>query len=170
VNIFTQRKQVEAVLRSAIEDRFNSPPRLHCRLDQFHLGFIKISESVALKMLETRVQNERNDREMFLQEAQSEREKTAVEVNKINLNTTKTLRTAEAEASLVRTKAIAEAQLIKAHAEINGTRMLLVSAGIESQEHKTVFTYIKTLRDRKQLDMVVSYLREHDNAVFTMPV
>jgi uncharacterized membrane protein YqiK len=121
-------------------------------------------------MLETRVQNERNDREMFLQEAQSEREKTAVEVNKINLNSTKTLRTAEAEASLVRTKAIAEAQLIKAHAEINGTRMLLGSAGIESQEHKTVFTYIKTLRDRKQLDMVVSYLREYDNAVFTMPV
>jgi hypothetical protein len=146
VNIFTQRKQVKAVLRLAIVDRFNSQPCLHCRLDQFHLGFINISESVTLKMLETRVQNERNDREMFLQEAQSKREKTAVEVNKINLDTTKTLRTAEAEASLViRTKAIAEAQLIKAHAEINGTRMLLVPAGIEGQEHKTVFTYIKTL-------------------------
>ena len=170
VNIFTQRKQVEAALRSAIEDRFNSPPRVHCRLDQFHLGFIKISESVASKMLETRVQNERNDREEFLQEARSEREKTTVEVNKINLSTNKTLRTAEAEASLIRTKALAEAQLIKAHAEINGTRMLLVSAGIESQEQKTVFTYIKTLRDRKQLDMVVSYLRENDDAIFTMPV
>ena len=111
INVFTQRRQVEALFRSAVEDRFKSPPSLHCRLDQFHLGFVKISDAVAAKMLETRVQNERNDREVFLQDAQSEREKTAVEVNRINLDTNKTLRTAEAEASLVRTMALAEAQL-----------------------------------------------------------
>ena len=169
LNVFTQRRQVEALFRTAVEDRFKSPPSLHCRLDQFHLGFVGISDAVAAKMLETRVQNERNDREMFLQDAQSEREKTAVEVNRINLDANKTLRTAEAEASLVRTMALAEAKLVKAHAEINGTRMLLALAGIESQEHKTTFTYIMALRDREQLDMEVSYLQEK-GVVFTAPV
>lgn len=168
-NVFTERVQVEALFRSAIEDRIDSPPRLHCRLDQFYLGFVKITDSVAAKMLETRVQNELNDRETFLQDAQSEREKTAVEVNRINLESNKTLRTAVAEASLVRTRALAEAQLIEARAEINGTRALLALAGIVSQEHKTAYTYIKTLRDREQLDMVVSYLQE-GGVVFTAPV
>jgi len=153
----------------AVEDRFKSPPSLHCRLDQFHLGLVRISDAVTTKMLETRVQNEHNDRKMFLQDAKSEREKTAVDVNRINLDANKTLRTAEAEASLVRTMALAEAKLIKAHAEINGTRMLLALAGIKSQEHKTTFTYIKALRDREQLDMEVSYLQEK-GVVFTAPV
>ncbi len=115
------------------------------------------------------MQNERNNREMFLQEAQSKREKTAVEVNRINLDTNKMLRTAKAEASLVRTKALAEAQLIKTQAEINGTRILLALAGIETQEHKTTFTYIQTLRDREQLDIEVSSLQEK-GVVFTAPV
>ncbi|KAL3823163.1 hypothetical protein ACHAXA_010419 [Cyclostephanos tholiformis] len=168
-NVFTQRVRVETLFRTAVEERLESPPRLHCRLDQFYLGFVMITDSVAAKMLETRVQNELNDRETFLQGAQSEREKTAVEVNRIDLKTNKTLRTAMAEASLVRTRAIAEARLVKSRAEINGTRTLLESAGIESQEHKIALKYIKTLRDREQLDMVVSFLQE-GGAVFTAPV
>jgi len=169
---FQERKGVEALFRSAIEERWNSPPSLHCRLDQFHLGRISIPESVASKQLEARVQNERNDMEQFLQDAKIEREKTAVEVNQIDLKTTKELRTAEAEASLIRTKAFAEAQLIKAQAAINGTKLLLEEAGIEGQEHVTAFTYIKTLRDRIQakqgLDIDVSYLLE-DSVVRTAP-
>lgn len=157
---FQERKSVEALFRSAIEERWNASPSLHCRLDQFHLGRIKIPQSVATKQLESRVQNERNDREEFLQKAATERERTTVDVNKIDLVTNKTLRTARAEASLIRMKALAEAQLIQAQAGINGTRMLLEAAGIETQDHKTAFTYIRTLRDRKQLDIAVSYLAE----------
>lgn len=166
---FQNRKQVEALFRSAVEERWSSPPKLHCKMDQFHLGRIRIPESVATKQLESKVQNERNGREQFLQEAQIEREMTAVQVNQIDLKTTKELRTARAKASLVRTKATAEAQLLKAQAEINGTRMLLEAAGIETQDHKTAFTYIKTLRDRQVLDMDVSYLSE-DSVVRTAPV
>mmetsp|Transcript_30862 Transcript_30862/g.74581 ORF Transcript_30862/g.74581 Transcript_30862/m.74581 type:complete len:314 (-) Transcript_30862:1047-1988(-) len=166
---FQERKKVEALFRSAIEDRWNSPPSLHCRLDQFHLGRIMIPQSVATKQLEATVQNERNDMEQFLQKAQTEREKTTVEVNKIDLETIKALRTARAEASLVRTKALAEATLLKAQAGINGTQMLLEAAGIESQDHKTAFTYIKTLRDRRQLDIAVSYL-SGESVVRTAPV
>lgn len=70
--------------------------------------------------LESKVQNERNQREEFSQRAQIEREQTQVEVNKINLSTNKELRTAHAEASLIKTKAIAQAKLIKAQAQING--------------------------------------------------
>ena len=158
---------MEALFRAAIEDRW-SKGNLHCRLDQFHLGRIRIPQSVAAKQLEARVQNEHNDREEFLQTAQTEREKTTVEVNKIDLLTTKTLRTAEAEASLVRTKARAEAQLLKAQASINGTQLLLEAAGIETQDHKTAFTYIQTLRDREQLNIDVSYLSE-DNVLRTAP-
>lgn len=166
---FQQRKKVEAIFRSAIEDRWSTPPSVHCRLDQFHLGRIRIPQSVMTKQLEARVQNERNDMEQFLQIAQLEREKTTVEVNQIDLDTTKELRTAEAEASLIRTKALAEARLLKARAAIDGTQMLFEAAGIESQDHKTAFTYIKTLRDRSQLDIDVSYLSE-DSVVRTAPI
>lgn len=165
-DFFQERNQVEALFRSAIEERWQSPPSLHCTIDQFHLGRIRIPESVAAKQLESRVQNERNGREQYLQEAQIEREMTTVEVNRIDLETTKQLRTARAKASLVRTKAVAEAQLLKAQARINGTRMLLEAAGIETQDHKTAFTYIQTLRDRQQLEMDVSYLKE-DSVVRT---
>merc|ERR1712151_119728 len=117
----------------------------------------------------SKVQNERNQREEFSQRAQIEREQTQVEVNKINLSTNKELRTAHAEARLIKTKAIARAKLIKAQAQINGTSLLLEAAGIESQDHKTVFSYIKTLRDREQLSIDVSYLSE-DNVLRTNPL
>lgn len=168
-DFFQERKRVEALFRSAVEERWGSPPSLHCRMDQFHLGRIRIPQSVATKQLEARVQGERNDREQFLQQAQIEREMTAVEVNQINLKSVKALRTARAEASLVRTKALAEASLLKSQAKINGTRMLLEAAEIQSQDHKTAFTYINTLRNRPQLDVVVSYLSE-DSVVRTAPV
>jgi hypothetical protein len=165
---FEQRKQVEGLLRNAIIDRLAVKPSLHCVLDQFHLGRIFVPDIVVTKQLEARVQNEKNDQEEFLQQAQIERELTAVQVNQINLETEKILRTAQAEASLIRAKAIAEASLIKAQAGINGTKMLLDAAGISSQDHKTAFTYIKTLRDRQQLDIAVSYLSE-DGVVRTQP-
>ena len=92
-----------------------------------------------------------------------------MEVNRIDLETQKELRTAKAQASLVRTKAVAEARLIQAQAGINGTRMLLDKVGINTQNHINAYNYIKTLRDRGQLDMTVSYLSE-DSVVRTAPV
>jgi len=155
---FQERKKVEDLFRKAVQERWEIPPALHCRLDQFHLGRIRIPETVATKQLEARVQNERNDREQFFQQAQVERELTKVEVNQINLQTVKELRTAEAQASLIRKKAIAEAQLIREQAGINGTKQLLEAVGITSQDHKTAFTYIKALRDRSDMRLSVSYL------------
>jgi len=155
---FQDRKNVEDLFRAAVQERWDTPPKLHCQLDQFHLGRIKIPETVATKQLEARVQNERNDREQFFQQAQVERELTKVEVNQINLETVKELRTAEAQASLIRRKAIAEAQLIREQAGINGTKQLLESVGITTQDHKTAFTYIKSLRDRNGMRLSVSYL------------
>mmetsp|Transcript_29586 Transcript_29586/g.66371 ORF Transcript_29586/g.66371 Transcript_29586/m.66371 type:complete len:313 (+) Transcript_29586:222-1160(+) len=166
---FQNRSEVELLFRKAVQDRWDVAPSLHCELDQFHLGRIRIPQSVARKQLESKVQNERNQREEFSQRAQIEREQTQVEVNKINLSTNKELRTAHAEASLIKTKAIARAKLIKAQAQINGTSLLLEAAGIESQDHKTVFSYIKTLRDREQLSIDVSYLSE-DNVLRTNPL
>ncbi|EJK75855.1 hypothetical protein THAOC_02407 [Thalassiosira oceanica] len=146
---FQNRSEVELLFRKAVQDRWDVAPSLHCELDQFHLGRIRIPQSVARKQIE--------------------REQTQVEVNKINLSTNKELRTAHAEASLIKTKAIARAKLIKAQAQINGTSLLLEAAGIESQDHKTVFSYIKTLRDREQLSIDVSYLSE-DNVLRTNPL
>eukprot|EP00980_Cylindrotheca_fusiformis_P006483 scaffold1377_cov126-Cylindrotheca_fusiformis.AAC.28 len=165
---FQERKKVEALFREAIQARWDTSPSLHCWLDQFHLARIRIPDSVATKQLEARVQNERNDKEEFLQQAQIERELTAVEVNQIDLETDKELRTAEAQASLIRSKAIAEAQLLKEQAGINGTKQLLEAAGFATQDHKTAFTYIKTLRDRRQFQMDVSYLSQ-DGVVRTAP-
>lgn len=166
---FQARKVVEQRFRAAVQTRWNDQPSLHCELDQFHLGRIRIPESVATKQLQSRVQNERNDQESFLQQAQLEREMTAVNVNAIDLERQKVLRTAEAEASLIRTKARAEAEWVKAQAGINGTRLLLGSSDITTQDHKSAFTYIRTLRDRRSLDIDVSYLSS-DNVLRTQPL
>jgi len=157
---FQERQKVEALFRDAIQERWSFPPKLHCYVDQFHLGRIRIPESVATKQLEAQVQNERNGMEKYLQQAQIERQLTAVEVNQIYLETVKELRTAEAEASLIRTKARAEAELLKAQAKINGTKLLFQAADILTQDHMTAFTYINTLRDRDDLNLAVSYLSE----------
>ena len=47
--------------------------------------------------------------------------------------------------------------------------MLHSLVSIISQEQKTMFTYIMTLPNRKQLNMVVSYFHEK-GGVFTAPV
>lgn len=98
-----------------------------------------------------------------------ERELTAVDVNSVNLEREKILRTAEAEASLIRAKARAEADRIKAQARINGTRLLLESSDITTQDHKSAFTYIQTLRERSNLDIGVSYLSA-DSVIRTQPL
>jgi hypothetical protein len=61
------------------------------------------------------------------------------------------------------------AALTKAQAVINGTKLLLAASDIVTQEHKTAFTYIRTLRNRKTVDIDVSYLSS-DNILRTAPV
>jgi hypothetical protein len=164
---FRERKAVERRFKEAVQKRWNAPPSLHCTLDQFHLGRIQIPSSVAERQLESRVQNERNDKESFLQQAQLERELTDVEVNKIFLEKQKVLRTAQAEASLIRANARVEAAQIRASAEINGTSLLFLVAGIDTQEERTAFTYIRTLQNRAaNLDLDINYLSA-DNVLRT---
>lgn len=166
---FQARKSVEARFARAVEARWNEAPSMHCELDQFHVGRIRIPETVAQKQLEATLQNERNDREKFLQQAKIEREKTAVDVNAINLEREKVLRTARAEASLLRSKAKSEADKIRAEAQVNGTRILFTAADIVTQEHMTSFTYIRALRKRSDLTLDVSYLSP-DNILRTRGV
>jgi len=128
-------------------------------LDQFHVGRIEIPESVAEKQLESRVQNERNDQEAYHQEAQIERELTAVEVNSIFLEKEKVLKTAEAAASATRAKAASEAAQIRASAEINGTAILFEAIDMVSQDHMSTFTYIRNLASRKSgLNLSFTYV------------
>ena len=155
---FQNRKEVEARFARAVQKRWNAKPELHCELDQFHVGRIQIPESVAEKQLEAKIQNERNDREAFLQQAQIEREMTDVEVNKIALEEEKVTRTAKAEASLIRAKARVQAQQLQADAQTNGTIALVQAADIATQEHLTAFTYIRTLTNRDKLNLNVDYL------------
>lgn len=156
---FQERKAVEERFRNAVQNRWDAKPSVHCVLDQFHLGRIRIPPSVAEKQMASRIQNELNDRESFLQQAQLERELTAVQVNEKLLAKDKTLRTAEAEASLTRAKAQAEATRLTAEAQINGTKLLFEAAEINQQTDMTAFTYIQTLANRKNFEMDVSYLQ-----------
>jgi len=156
---FQARKEVERRFQSAIQKRWAQPPSLHCTLDQFHLGRIQIPPSVAIKQLEAQIQNERNGKEAFTQQAELEREQTAVEVNSINLETQKVLRTATAEANLLRSKAKSQADRVRALANINGTSLLLEAANIDNEDHLSAFSYIRTLKNRKTIDSFsVSYL------------
>lgn len=166
---FKKRVDVEKRFREAVIDRWNAPPSVHVTLDQFHLGRIRIPDSVARKQLDSRLQNERNDMEDYLQEATLERQYTAVAVNTINLQQDNILRTATAEADLIRSKAIVEANEIKNQAQLNGTKTLVAAAGIETQDHKTAFTYIRNLMNREDLDIDVSYLTS-ENIIKTREV
>jgi len=157
---FQDRQTVEGRFKDAMQKRWDAKPRLHCTLDQFYLGRIQIPDSVARKQLESRVQNEKNDREAYFQQAQVEREMTAVEVNSIHLEKERILRTAEAEANLKRARAKADAQKITDEAQINGTQMLFKGTNITSQEHMTSFTYIRNLISRRNLELGVSYIAE----------
>lgn len=155
---FRDRHSVESRFRDAVQNRWDDSPPLHCYLDQFHLGRIRIPETVAVRQLESRVQNERNDKEAFLQKAQVERELTAVEVNTIGLQRQKILRTAEAHANFTRAVAVSEARKVTAEAQINGTKALFEAAGIVQEDHAMAFTYIRTLGNRDEVEIDVSYL------------
>lgn len=166
---FQQRKEVEQRFRKAVQSKWNEKPEVHATLDQFHLGRIRIPNSVAEKQLEAKIQVERNDREDFLQKAQVEREMTAVEVNQIALETEKLMRTAKAEAHLLVAKAKVEATQMKVNAETNGTMALVGAAGINNQEHLSAFSYIRTLSNRDEVEIDVNYLTP-DNVVKTRQV
>jgi len=166
---FQDRSNVEARFRRAVQARWDTNPSLHAQLDQFHLGRIQIPDSVAEIQLEAKIQNERNDEEAFLQQAKLERELTAVEVNSIQLEKNKLLRTVTAEANLLRATAQVEASQIKAEAQLNGTRLLFDAVGIESQAHMASFTYIRTLANRDSIDLNINYLSD-ENIVKTMNV
>lgn len=166
---FQNRKSVETRFRNAIQARWDVKPALHCTLDQFHLGRIKIPDSVAEKQLQSRIQNERNEMEASLQKAAIERELTAVDVNTIYLKKEKLLRTANAEASLLRANAQANVARIVQEAQINGTQLLFAAADITNQEQMTAFTYIRTLMNRKDVALDISYLSA-DNILRTTVV
>jgi SPFH domain / Band 7 family len=168
LSYFRDRKAVEQQFRLAVEARWAQKPSVHCTLDQFFLGRIQIPDTVAAKQLESKVQNERNDMESFLQQAQLEREYTAVEVNTINLEKENILKTAEAEASLLRAKARVQADQITQDAQINGTELLFQLTDILTQDHMTAFSYIRTLKNHPNVAVDVSYLSA-DNVVRTAP-
>ena len=163
--MYTYIQTVEKQFRDAVQRRWDES-NAYVTLDQFHVGRIQIPQSVADKQLESRIQIERNDRESFIQQARIERELTAVEVNKINLERELLLQTTEAESNLIQAKAVAEAEQIKADAKNKGTLELLNSAGITSQEDITAFTYIRTLKNHENVDMSISYISD-ENVVKT---
>lgn len=166
---FQGRMAVEKRLRVAVQKRWNERPALHCDLDQFHVGRIQIPEAVARKQLETMLQNERNDKEAFFQQAQIERELTDVDVNSVLLEKEKVLRTARAEASLVKAKAKAEAEQIVLSAQSAGLRLLFQATNISSQKHKLALDYLRALRQRTNgTDIDVSYLTA-DSVLKTKP-
>lgn len=167
---FQNRTNVEQRFRDAVQDRWDQDPPLHCTLDQFHLGRIAIPEAVAEKQLQASIQNERNEMEASKQQAAVERELTAVEVNRIQLEKEKLLRTARAQASLLRANARAEATQIVQSAESNGTELLFNAAGFTGQEQIIAFSYIRTLSRRAgNLEIDVSYLSD-ENVLRTVPV
>jgi hypothetical protein len=128
--------------------RFLFPPRLLADVDKFILGRVKIPDSVANKQLDVKIQLERNDMQDNMKKAQLERDMTDVNVNKINLEATKTLRIAQANANLVRKQATADAKAIVEKATFDGLANLYTECGITSAKHKASLDYLRTLESR----------------------
>jgi len=159
---FRERLSVEKQFFKAVQDRWDTQPSVHATLDKFHVGRIKIPEVVAQKQLSAKIQVEKNKEEEFLQMARIEREVTLVDVNRINLTKDKLLKKARAEANLFTANAVAEGERIKNDAINTGTMNLLDSIGITNEDHSTAFTYIRTLQNRKNLGLRVSYLSDEN--------
>lgn len=159
---FQKRSAVESQFRLAVQTSWNVAPQLHVNLDQFHIGRIRIPESVATKQLEALVQNERTAKEQYLQEARLEREETAVQVNTINLKTDNLLRNTKAEAAFMLAKANAEAEKIMLSASNEGTKSLLQAIDLKGQNGTIAYTYIRNLQKRANLDLTVSYLSDEN--------
>lgn len=157
---FQKRREIEAQFRAAVQTSWNVAPQLHVTLDQFHIGRIKIPESVATKQLEALVQNERTAKEEFLQDARLEREETQVQVNTINLSTELLLRNTRAEAGKLVANAGAESRRITLEAMNNGTKNLLDEIELDAQKEVIAYTYIRNLQNRESLDLSVSYLSD----------
>lgn len=75
----------------------------------------------------------------------------------------------EAEASLICSKATAQVQQLLLEAQSNGTRLLVETAGIATQEQRTAFAYIWTLMNRNNITIELTNLRP-ENIVQTCPV
>jgi hypothetical protein len=160
---FQSRVAVEARLKAAVEARWLDAPAMPCTLDQFHLGRIKIPEAVARKQLETKLQNERNDKEDYLQQAVVERELTKVAVNQILLEKEKTLREARATADLNVTKAKAEAQKIILDARIEGLKQF-ETAGFTGQGDLLNLDYVRALKANNRTALGVTTLTDQSGA------
>ena len=162
-DFFENRESVETILKAAVTARWADAPALPAVLDQFHIGRIKIPENVARKQLETKLQNERNGKETSLQKALVERELTKVEVSKILNEKEKTLRSAHAEATRIKAKAISDAQKTVLEAQSTGLKELIDGLGINTlldingaavttskkDKLKVQLDYIRALRNRK---------------------
>ena len=172
-DFFENRENVESVLRAAVITRWAEAPALPAVLDQFHIGRIKIPENVARKQLETKLQNERNDKETSLQKALVERELTKVEVGKILNEKEKTLRSAEAEATRIKAKAVSDAQKTVLEAQSEGLKELFGADGLniandvsgsaltdaQKDKLKVQLDYIRALRNRKNATNIdISFL------------
>jgi len=159
---FEKRRVVEAQLRAAVQASWNVEPQLHVTLDQFHIGRIRIPESVATKQLESLVQNERTAKERYLQDARLEREETAVQVNTINLRTDQLLKNTNARAALKVANANALAEKLKLEAMNEGTQSLFQKIGLVDQNETIAYMYIRNLQNRDSLDLSVSYLSDEN--------
>ena len=70
---------------------------------------------------------------------------------------------------MIRSKATAQAQQLLLEAQSIGTRLLVETAGIATQEQRTAFAYIRTLMNRNNITIELTNLRP-ENIVQTRPV
>ena len=156
-SFFEERQEIESVLRAALEERLRP---LHCDLVSFHLGRVEIPDEVRQKQLETKIQNERNDRESFEQQAEVERKLTEYQVNLVLLDKTQVLRTAQAEADFITLSAVAEAEKMERQAQSAGLSALYNATGLVLDKHKASFDYIRTVLRHETSNLNVGYIDE----------
>ena len=156
-SFFEERLAVERTLREALKKRLSS---LNVEVVAFHLGRVEIPTEVREKQLETRVQNERNDRETYTQQAEVERALTEYEVNKVLLQKDQVLRTAKAQANLITLTAEADAERIEKSAQSKGLQQLYAATGLVSDKHKASFDYARTILRHANATLDVGYVSE----------
>lgn len=159
---FEKRTEVERLLFQALKLRLRP---LHIDVIAFHLGRVEIPSQVRSKQLETKIQKETNDRELFRQQAEVERSTTDFEVNKVLLQKEQAVRFATAEASLIKLTADAESERTEKEAQSKGLQTLYASTGLTTDKHKASFDYIRTILRHPDASVDVGYVKPDDVVV-----
>ena len=123
----------------------------------FQLQELDIPNSLEQKFLNQLEEQQRNEREKYNQEALLVRKETDAMINAIENEAREVANNAAVTSKLLSSKAVADATAVVEQARSTGLKHLYSELKIDSQEEKTTFDYLRTLRGKDNVHLTIDY-------------